>query len=344
MTQRRTILGLLGASAIAIAAAGPSLAADYNLKMHGFLPLPATIPGKIIQPWIDQVEANSNGRIEIDHFGTMALGGTPPELFDQAVDGITDISWTVIGYTPGRFPSTEVMELPFMVDDARAASSALWNLTESQLMDTEFKDVKVLGTWVHGPGMFHTADPVEVPSDLEGMKIRGGSRMVNQLLEATGATGVGMPVPALPEALSKGVVDGATIPWEVTGTLKVPELVENHTEFDGSALYVLSFVMSMNLDVWNSLDAEAQAVIDAASGHDFSVFAGGTQEDADAPARAMAEELGNNIITVSEEDAVKWREVVNPIIDGWVAEMDGKGIDGQGLIDQVQASMAAYGQ
>ncbi|MDG1430632.1 MAG: TRAP transporter substrate-binding protein [Paracoccaceae bacterium] len=312
--------------------------------MHGFLPLPATIPGKIIQPWIDQVEANSNGRIEIDHFGTMALGGTPPELFDQAVDGITDISWTVIGYTPGRFPSTEVMELPFMVDDARAASSALWNLTESQLMDTEFKDVKVLGTWVHGPGMFHTADPVEVPSDLEGMKIRGGSRMVNQLLEATGATGVGMPVPALPEALSKGVVDGATIPWEVTGTLKVPELVENHTEFDGSALYVLSFVMSMNLDVWNSLDAEAQAVIDAASGHDFSVFAGGTQEDADAPARAMAEELGNNIITVSEEDAVKWREVVNPIIDGWVAEMDGKGIDGQGLIDQVQASMAAYGQ
>ncbi len=344
MTNRRTLMGMMASTAIALAAGNVAMAADVNLKMHGFLPLGATIPAAIVQPWIDQVEANSNGRIEIDHFGTMALGGTPPELFDQAVDGITDISWTVIGYTPGRFPSTEVMELPFMVDDARTASSALWNLTESQLMDTEFKDVKVLGTWVHGPGMFHTSDPVEVPSDLEGMKIRGGSRMVNQLLEATGATGVGMPVPALPEALSKGVVDGATIPWEVTGTLKVPELVENHTEFDGSALYVLSFVMSMNLDVWNSLDADLQAVIDAASGHDFSVFAGGTQEDADAPARAMAEELGNNIITVSEEDAVKWREVVSPIIDGWVAEMGGKGIDGQGLIDQVQASMAAYGQ
>ncbi len=344
MTNRRTLMGMMASTAIALAAGNAAMAADVNFKMHGFLPLGATIPAAIVQPWIDQVEVNSNGRIEIDHFGTMALGGTPPELFDQAVDGITDISWTVIGYTPGRFPSTEVMELPFMVDDARAASSALWNLTESQLMDTEFKDVKVLGTWVHGPGMFHTSDPVKVPSDLEGMKIRGGSRMVNQLLEATGATGVGMPVPALPEALSKGVVDGATIPWEVTGTLKVPELVENHTEFDGSALYVLSFVMSMNLETWNSLDADLQAVIDAASGHDFSVFAGGTQEDADTPARAMAEELGNNIITVSEEDAVKWREVVSPIIDGWVAEMDGKGIDGQGLIDQVQASMAAYGQ
>merc|ERR1711916_236634 len=100
------------------------------------------------------------------------------------------------------------MELPFMVSDARSASSALWQITEGQLMDTEFKDVKVLGTWVHGPGMFHTADPVEVPSDLEGMKIRGGSRMVNQILQATGATPVGMPVPAVPEALSKGVIDG----------------------------------------------------------------------------------------------------------------------------------------
>lgn len=343
MTKRRTLLGLMGGAAIAAISAGTVSAADANLKMHGFLPLGATIPAKIVQPWIDEVEANSNGSIKIEHFGTMALGGTPPELFDQVVDGITDISWTVIGYTPGRFPSTEVMELPFMVDDARAASSALWNLTESQLMDTEFKDVKVLGTWVHGPGMFHTADPVEEPSDLEGMKIRGGSRMVNQLLEATGATPVGMPVPALPEALSKGVVDGTTIPWEVTGTLKVPELVENHTEFDGPALYVLSFVMSMNMDSWNSLTAEQQAVIDAASGHDFSVFAGGTQEDADGPARAMAEELGNNIITVSEEDAAKWQAVVAPIVDGWKAEMDGKGIDGQALIDTVQASMAAYG-
>jgi TRAP-type C4-dicarboxylate transport system substrate-binding protein len=343
MTKRRTILGLLGASAIALAASGAAVAQEYNLKMHGFLPLPATIPAQIIQPWIDEVEANSNGRINIEHFGAMALGGTPPELFDQVLDGITDLSWTVIGYTPGRFPSTEVMELPFMVSDARAASAALWDLTESQLMDTEFKDVKVLGTWVHGPGMFHTADPVEEPSDLEGMKIRGGSRMVNQLLEATGATPVGMPVPAVPEALSKGVIDGTTIPWEVTRTLKVPELVENHTEFDGPALYVLSFVLSMNMDSWNSLDAEAQAAIEAASGREFSIFAGGTMQDADAPARALAVELGNNIITVSEENAVKWRDAVNPIIDGWIAEMDGKGIDGQGLIDTVNASMAAYG-
>ena len=343
MTKRRTVLGMLSASAIAMTAASTAFAADVNLKMHGFLPLPATIPGAIIQPWIDDVHEATGGKVAIEHFGAMALGGTPPELFDQVLDGITDISWTVIGYTPGRFPSTEVFELPFMVDDARAASSALWKLTEGSLMATEFKDVKVLGTWVHGPGMFHTADPVEEPSDLEGMKIRGGSRMVNQLLEAAGATPVGMPVPALPEALSKGVIDGATIPWEVTKTLKVPELVENHTEFNGPALYVLSFVMSMNLDTWNSLDADTQAAIDSVSGHDFSVFAGGTMEDADAPARAIAEELGNNIITVSEADAAKWGDAVNPIIDGWKEDMANKGIDADALIAQIQADMAAYG-
>ncbi|MDP7150501.1 MAG: TRAP transporter substrate-binding protein [Paracoccaceae bacterium] len=343
MTTRRTMIGLLGGAAMAAISAGGAFAQEVNLKMHGFLPLGATIPAQIIQPWIDQVEENSNGSIQIEHFGAMALGGTPPELFDQVVDGVTDIAWTVIGYTPGRFPSTEVMELPFMVSDARSASSALWQITEGQLMDTEFKDVKVLGTWVHGPGMFHTADPVEVPSDLEGMKIRGGSRMVNQLLEATGATPVGMPVPAVPEALSKGVIDGTTIPWEVTGTLKVPELVTNHTEFDGPALYVLTFVMAMNKDTWNSLSAEQQAAVEAASGLQFSIFAGGTQEDADAPARAVAVELGNNIITVSEEDAAKWAEVVNPIIDGWKVDMETRGIDGQALIDQANDLMAAYG-
>ncbi len=343
MTTRRTLMGLMGGAAMAVVSAGSAFAADANLKMHGFLPLGATIPSKIVQPWIDQVEANSNGSIEIEHFGAMALGGAPPELFDQVVDGITDIAWTVIGYTPGRFPSTEVMELPFMVSDARSASSALWQITEGQLMDTEFNGVKVLATWVHGPGMFHTADPVEVPSDLEGMKIRGGSRMVNQLLEATGATPVGMPVPAVPEALSKGVIDGTTIPWEVTGTLKVPELVENHTEFNGPALYVLTFVMAMNQGTWDSLSAEQQAAIDAASGLEFSIFAGGTQEDADGPAREAAVELGNNIITVSEEDAAKWGEIVNPIIDSWKADMDGRGIDGQSLIDQAKELMAAHG-
>ncbi len=210
--------------------------------------------------------------------------------------------------------------------------------TPTEMAEGEFQALKILGTWVHGPGMFHTADPVETPDDLKGMKIRGGSRLVNKLLDLTGATPVGMPVPAVPEALSKGVIDGTTIPWEVTGALKVPELVENHTEFEGPALYTLTFVLAMNKDKFEALPADLQAVVDANSGMAFSVFAGGTQEAADGPARDAAIENGNTIVTVTDTSA--WQQAVQPIYADWVAEMNDKGIDGQARIDQARALMA----
>ena len=265
-----------GVAAMAMMASG-AMAQEVTLRMHQFLPSQANVPTQILDVWADRVQDASGGRIKIDRFPSMQLGGAPPELMDQAIDGIADIVWTVVGYTPGRFPSTEVFELPFMVEDARAASCAYWTMFEQHMRDDEFKAVHVLGTWVHGPGMFHTADLVETPGDLAGMKIRGGSRLVNQLLELAGATPVGMPVPAVPEALSKGVIDGTTIPWEVTTALKIPELVENHTEFEGPALYNLTFVLAMNNDAYNGLPDDLKAVVDANSGLDFSIFAGGTQ-------------------------------------------------------------------
>jgi TRAP-type C4-dicarboxylate transport system substrate-binding protein len=342
MTNRRTLLGLAAGVALSALTAGSAFAADVTLKMHQFLPAQANVPKHILEVWADQVEAASEGRIEIERYHGMALGGTPPELMDQAIDGIADIVWTVIGYTPGRFPTTEVFELPFMVADARAASYAYWKMFEEHMKDGEFADVHILATHVHGPGMFHTADPVATPADLEGMKIRGGSRMVNDLLERVGASPVGMPVTGIPEGLSKGVIDGTTIPWEVTGALKVPELVTNHTEFDGPALYTLTFVVAMNKDAYEAMPDDLRAILDANSGLEFSVFAGGTQQDYDVPAREAAVEAGNNIITVSEEDAAAWGEIVNPIYETWVAEMNEKGIDGQALIDQARALMAEY--
>jgi TRAP-type C4-dicarboxylate transport system substrate-binding protein len=175
------------------------------------------------------------------------------------------------------------------------------------------------------------------------MKIRGASRMVNQMLEKLGAEPVGMPVPAIPEALSKGVIDGATIPWEVTGSLKVPELVQNHTEFEGAALYNITFVLAMNKGVYAGLPDDLKVVIDKNSGLAFSIFAGGTQADADAPARQVAVDLGNTIVTISAADAAaNWMPLVEPIYADWVADMATKGIDGQALIDEARALMAAY--
>jgi len=334
----RFIKGLLsGVAGVAIMASG-AMAQEVTLKLHQFLPAQANVPKLILDVWADKIEAASEGRIKVDRFPSMQLGGTPPELLDQAIDGVADVVWTVVGYTPGRFPTTEVFELPFMVEDARAASCAYWTMFEEHMEDTEFKGVKILGTWVHGPGMFHTADPVETPVDLEGMKIRGGSRLVNQLLTLAGATPVGMPVPAVPEGLSKGVIDGTTIPWEVTAALKIPELVENHTEFEGPALYNLTFVLAMNEGVFNGMSADLQTIVEDNSGMNFSVFAGGTQSDADGPAREIAVEMGNNIVTIS--DTSEWQALINPLYDTWVADMKGKGLDGQALIDQAKGLMS----
>ncbi len=330
---------LFGATALAFAASG-AMAQEVTLNMHQFLPAQANVPKLVLSVWADRIEAESEGRIKIERFNSMALGGTPPELLDQAIDGVADIVWTVVGYTPGRFPETEVFELPFMVEDARAASCAYWKMYDKNMRE-DFKDVHILGTWVHGPGIFHTADPVEVPSDLEGMKIRGGSRLVNQLLELTGATPVGMPVPAIAEGLSKGVIDGTTIPWEVTPAIKVPELVENHTEFEGPGLYTLGFVLAMNNNSYNNLPDDLKAVMDANSGLEFSVFAGGVQADADGPARVVAADLGNNIITIDAETAASdWLPVIEPIYADWIADMDGKGRDGQAIIDEARALMS----
>ena len=343
MTKRRTLLGIIGAAAVALGLpATQAQAQEVTLTLHQFLPAQANVPKLILDVWAQNVMDASDGRIKIDSYPSMQLGGKPPELMDQALEGVADIVWTVVGYTPGRYPSTEVFELPFMMTNARAVSHAYWEMFEKHMKDTEFKDVHILGTWVHGPGMIHVNKEVRLPGDLAGLKIRGGSRSINSLLEELGAEPVGMPVPAVTEGLSKGVIDGTTIPWEVTSALKVPELVSNHTEFDGAALYTLTFVLAMNKDRYDSLPDDLKQVIDDNSGLEFSVFAGGTQADADGPARQIAVDRGNNIITVSGEDLDAWKAAAQPIYEAWVADMESNGYDGQALIDEARELIAKH--
>ena len=163
MMMRRTMMGVAAAAlAVGMSATG-AFAQDVTLRLHQFLPPQANVPKQVLDVWADKVQADSGDRIKIERYPSMQLGGKPPELMDQAIDGVADIVWTVVGYTPGRYPSTEVFELPFMVGDARAASSAYWQMFEKHMKDTEFKDVHILGTWVHGPGLLHTNKEVRTP-------------------------------------------------------------------------------------------------------------------------------------------------------------------------------------
>lgn len=334
---------LLGAAA-SIAVSGATWAQEVTLRLHQFLPPQANIPAKILVPWGEQVEKASDGRIKIQHFDAMALGGRPPELLDQARDGVVDISMTVVGYTPGRFPRTEVFELPFMMTDPVATSKAYWEMMDTNFQESEYKGMKILAAWVHGPGMFHTKEPINALEDMKGKTLRGPTRIINDLLSELGAEPVGMPLPAVPEALSKGVVGGTVIPWEVTPAIRVPELVSNHTEFSGKeALYTAAFVLVMNQAKYDALPDDLKAILDAESGEKMSAFASQVMWDNDAPAREVAVKAGNNIITLDEAEVARWKEAAEPVIARWVAEMDEKGIDGAALIEQAKALIAKHG-
>ncbi len=339
--KRRALFGLATAGALVLAAA-PSFAQDVTLRLHQFLPPAANLPKNMLVPWAERLKEASDGRIEIQMFDAMALGGAPNALLDQARDGVVDISMTLSGYTPGRFPRTEVFELPFMMSDPVATAVSFWQMIESDFQANEYADVKVLSGWVHGPGVIHTKDPVTRLEDMQGKTLRAPTRIITDLLGELGATAVGMPLPAVPEALSKGVINGTVIPWEVTPAMKLSELVTNHAEFGGTeALYTATFVLVMNQDRFDALPDDLKAIIEAESGEKLARFAGEVMFEYDKPARDIAAAAGNTITTLDDAETARWKEAAQPVYARWIAEMKDKGIDGQALIDEARAHIAA---
>lgn len=343
--KRRNFIKLTGAGLAAPALVGLTTtgarAQQASLRLHQFQPPRATIASKVLKPWGENLAAVSDGNLSVQQFDAMALGGRPPELMDQARDGAVDISMTVVGYTPGRFPRSEVFELPFMMTDVEGTSRAYQQMVEEDFAENEFKDVKVLGAFVHGPGVIHASSPVTKLEDMNGLKLRAPTRTINNMVGNLGATPVGMPLPAIPEALSKGVIDGTVVPWEVTPALKLSELVTNHTEFSGDeALYTATVVVVMNKARYDALPAELRAVLDAESGMKLSSLAGTELDAADKPGRDIAAGKGNNIVTLDEAETARWKEAAQPVIEEWIAEMNGRDIDGQGLIDRAKALIA----
>lgn len=344
MTFMKTALRSVAAAAMLAGMSVAVHAQEVTLKLHQFLPAQANVPKLVLDVWADKVEADSNGRIKIERFPSMQLGGTPPELINQVIDGVADIVWTVAGYTPGRFPQAEVFELPFIMTNAEATSRAYWEFAEANMLDTEYKDFKTLAVWVHGPGIIHSKSPITSVADLNGVKLRAPTRTTTKLFTELGATPIGMPVPAIPESLSKGVIDATVIPWEVTTAVRVSELVGNHVEFAGpEALYTATIVLVMNKARYESLPADIRAAIDAESGEKLAAFASQVMWDYDVPARKIAVDRGNNIVQLDEAEVARWKEKAQPVIDRWVADMGTKGIDGRALIQKAKDLIAQNG-
>jgi TRAP-type transport system periplasmic protein len=298
------------------------------------------------KPWMDKVEKESGGRIRFEGYPAMQLGGTPVQLYDQAKDGVVDIVWTLPGNTAGRFPRIEAFELPFMMNHAEATSKAYWEYVQTVAAD-EFKDTQVLALHVHGPGVIHTTDkPVRSVADLRGLKVRAPTRQVTKLMGSLGAIPVGMPLPGIPDALSKGTINGCVIPWEVVPSVKVHELTRFHAEFDpaGGSLYTTTFVMAMNKARYNALPADLRKVIDNNSGMATSAWLGRVQQANDPLGRKAAVDRGNTIFSVSVAEAQEFRRRSRAIEVEWVEDMNKRGFDGRRLLDTARALIDRHGK
>jgi TRAP-type C4-dicarboxylate transport system substrate-binding protein len=327
-------------AAFAAASTSGALAQDVTLKVHHFLPAGSYAQTMFIQPWCDQIAKDSANKLKCQIYPSMQLGGTPPQLIDQLKDGIVDIVWTLPGYTPGRFPRVEAFELPFMMQSPEATSKALWEYV-GQYAPDEFKGMKALAFHVHGDGVFHMVkQPIKTLADFKGLKLRAPTRQTNKFLAALGATPVAMPVPAVGEALAKGVIDGAVVPYEVVPAVKIQELVKFHSETDPSepAFYTSTFVFAMNQAKYDSLPADLKKVIDANSGQALSGQIGKAFLAADAEGKKLTARNTTNVIP--KEELANWRKAAQGVTDAWVGEMTAKGVNGQQLLDSARALIA----
>ncbi|MFM8623377.1 MAG: TRAP transporter substrate-binding protein [Betaproteobacteria bacterium] len=320
-------------------------AQTITLKVHHFLGPQSIQHTTMLKTWCDNIAKDSNNRLNCQIFPAMQLGGAPPQLYDQARDGVADVVWTVAGYSANRFVRSQVFELPFMMTNAGATSRAAWDFVQKHAMD-EYKDVKLLAVHVHGPGVIFTRNkPVTKIEDLRGLKMRGPTATVTKMLANLGATPVGMPVPQVPEALSKGVIDGAVIPYEVAPGLKVNELTKyaSETPKGAPALYTTFFVVPMNRARYDSLPPDLKAVIDKNSGRELSAFLGSTQEGNDVPGRkAFVETPGYTITQISAAEMERWKKATDNLDDEWVTDMNKRGFNGKAMLEDALALVQKY--
>jgi TRAP-type C4-dicarboxylate transport system substrate-binding protein len=341
---RRRFLTATGAALAAPAIARPALAqAQVTLRLHHFLPPVSNGHVKMLAPWARSVEQDSGGKIKIDIFPSMQLGGTPPQLYDQARDGVVDIVWTLPGSTAGRFPSTEVFELPFI-----GARRGIVNARASQEfanthLGRETGDIKLLSYWSHDHGLIHANKPVRTMDDLKGLKLRSPHRLAGEALKALGATAIPMPIPQVPESLAQRVIDGCVVPWEVVPAIKLDELVRFHTEIPGSpTFYTASFFLAMNKAKYEGLPADLKEAIDKNSGMKFAELAGNMWDTAGAEVLERVKKRGNTLTAISEEEKARWITATQPVTDGWIKQVKDRGLDGAKLIQEAKALVAKY--
>jgi TRAP-type C4-dicarboxylate transport system substrate-binding protein len=343
MNPRRCTISLIVAAACA-ALAVPASAQTINLKLHHFLGPKAPAQTKMLQPWAERVEKASGGKVKIEIYPSMSLGGKPPQLINQARDGVVDIIWTVNGYTAGLFPRSEVFELPFVHTNNPAATNLAMRAMFDKYLKTEYSGVHVLFLHVHaGQGIQMVDKLVRKPDDLKGLKMRIPTRTGAWIIEALGASPVGMPVPDLPQALAKKVVDGAFIPWEIIPALKLQDLIKYEIEGPDKVRFGnTTFQVSMNQARWDKLPKDVQRAFTATSGEAWVREVGNVWAANDDGGIAVAVKAGNQHVQLTAAELELFKQQLEPVVQRWIDEVKGKGIDGAALVKAAREQIAKY--
>lgn len=352
MTQKTTLSNpqnagfrLIAGLALGLGFACAAQAEAIVLRVHHFLPAVASAQVKLIQPWCDKVAKESGDRLKCQIYPSMQLGGTPPQLIDQVRDGVVDVIWTVPTYAAGRFTKSEVFELPWMTTSAKAGSQALWTYVENNAAD-EFKGIKRIFMHVHDGALLHfsKAQP-KTMEDFKGLKIRAATRANTKMIQALGATAIGMPLPSVPEAMSKGVVDGAAVPWEGSPSIRLPDFAKYHLDTPDGAPRMSNtiFLFGMNQAKYDSLPADLKKVIDANSGLATSAWAGEVGFDAVREKfREDARKAGGVFYTLPDAEYQRWVKASDSVDEGWVADVNAKGADGNKLLSTARELVKQY--
>lgn len=295
---------------------------------------------KFLVPWAKNLEKMSKGRLKIEIYPSMTLGGKPNELFKQAREGTVDIVWTVAGYTPGVFPRTEVFELPTVHHNSSLATSIAIKKNFDLIKD-DYKDIVPLMVYVHKGNVIHTVDKkITSIKDLKGLKLRTPSRTGAWLIEELGAEPVGMPLPVLPQALSKHAVDGALIPFEVFPAFKFDQLTKYSTlGYGGERFGTSVFLLLMNKQKFNSLPKDLQAIIKKSVDLDEVKRVGQIWMDVEKPGMKMQLASGGKINTLSKEATKEFDDAGQKVVKRWIKEVSKQGIDGQKLVDEARKAI-----
>ncbi|WP_163576184.1 TRAP transporter substrate-binding protein [Halomonas faecis] len=313
-----------------------SAQAATTLRMAHFWPGASGINQDIFEAWAATLEEESGGELDVEMFpsGTLAK---PDSIYEAAVNGIADIGATAQGYTAGRFPLSQIVELPGVATTATQGACVLQTLYDEGHLDEEYADTRPLFFFTTGPGGIHTIDTdVQEPADLEGLRIRRPTAVAGEMLENMGANPVGMPAPDIYTAMQRGVIDGLSFPWEGLKGFRINELVEYHTEVP---FYTLIFVATMNQRTYDGLSPEQQAVIDANSGMKWAGNAGEVFDRLDVEGKQEAKEAGHTIREIDNPlEHPDWQKPLQDGIDSYLAELEERDLPGR---EVYEAALAA---